>query len=147
MAGTWTSTTFPRFDAQVRDLTKQHRELEDEPLHLAICYSPKRDRQDIFLLEAIGGNCGDSISSDQELFETTFASSPSFPMAAGQQLHLILTNRPELEVALSEGWPSVLEVVDAIQSNDYQKLYSDETGDQILKHLTEAGRMEGAARG
>jgi len=146
MAGTWTSTKFPQFAEQIRNLTKQHRELEDEPLHLAISYAPKRNQQDIFLFEVIGGNGGDSINPDRELFETTFASTPSFPMAAGQQLHLVLTNQRELDVALSERWPSVCEVVDAIRSNDYRKLYADKTGGQILKHLSEAGHMEGAAR-
>jgi hypothetical protein len=49
MAGTWISKTFPQFEKQIRNLTKQHRELKDEPLHLAISYAPKRDQQDIFL--------------------------------------------------------------------------------------------------
>lgn len=147
MAGTWTSTKFPQFEEQIRNLTKQHSELEDEPLHLAISYASKRNQQDIFLFEVIGGNGGDSVNPDKELFETTFASTSSFPMAPGQQLHLVLTNQRELDEAMSEGWPSVREVVDAIQSNDYQKLYADETGDQILKLLTEANHMEGAARG
>jgi len=144
MAGPWTSTKFPQFKEQIRNLTKQHRELKDEPLHLAISYAPKRNQQDIFLFEVIGGNGGESINPEKELFETTFTSTPSFPMAAGQQLHLILTNQRELDVALSEGWPSIREVVDAIQSNDYQKLYADKTGGQILKLLSKAGQMEGA---
>jgi hypothetical protein len=94
----------------------------------------------------IGGN-GDSVNPDRELFETTYASTPGFPMVEGQQLHLVLTNQRELDVALSEGWPSVCEVVDAIQSNDYKKLYADRTGGPILKRLAESGHMEGAARG
>jgi hypothetical protein len=147
MAGTWTSKIFPQFEKQLRNLTKQHLELEDEPLHLAISYAPKRDQRDIFLFEVIGGNGGDYINPDKELVETTFPSSPGFPMAAGQQLHLVLTNQRELELALSEGWPSVREVVDAIQSNDYKKLYADKTGGTILKRLAESGHMEGAARG
>jgi len=146
VAGTWTSKRFPRFEAQIRELTKQHRELEDEPLHLAISYAPQRDRQDIFLFEVIGGT--DSIGPDKELFETTFASTPGFPMDAGQQLHLLLTNRCELDMALREGWQSVREIVDAIRSGEYESLWADEIGKCVLDRLwSEAGRMEGAARG
>ena len=146
VAGTWTSKRFPQFETQLGELTKQHRELEDEPLHLAISYAPQRDPQDIFLLEVIGG--ADSISPDKELFETTFASTPGFPMANGQQLHLILTNLREFEMALDDEWPSVREIVDAIRSGDYKILYEDETGKTILKRIQpEIGRMEGAARG
>jgi hypothetical protein len=146
MAGTWTSDRFPQFEAQIRELTKQHRELEDEPLHLAISYAPRRDPQDIFLFEVIGGT--DSISPDRELFETAFASTLGFPMDAGQQLHLILTNLHEFEMALDEEWPSVREIVDAIRSGDYKILYDDETGKSILNRIqSEIGRPEGAARG
>ena len=146
MAGTWTSERFPQFETQIRELTKQHRELEDEPLHLAISYAPQRDPQDIFLFEVIGG--ADSISPDKVLFETTFASTPGFPMANGQQLHLILTNQRQLEMALDEEWPSVREIVDAIRSGEYESLWADEIGKCVLDRLwSEAGRMEGAARG
>jgi hypothetical protein len=146
VAGTWTSERFPQFETQIRELTKQHRELEDEPLHLAISYAPQRDPQDIFLFEVIGGT--DSVSPDKEIFETTFTSTPGFPMANGQQLHLILTNRSELDIALREGWQSVREIVDVIRSGEYQSLWADEIGKGVLERLElEAGRIEGAARG
>jgi hypothetical protein len=144
MAGTWTATRFPQFEKQIRSLTEQHRELEDEPLHLAISYAPRRDQQDIFLFEVIGGNGGDCINPDKELFETTFASTAGFPMAAGQQLHLVLTNQRELDVALSEGWPSLREVMDAIQSDEYEELYADQAGSQILRILSKSGQTEHA---
>ena len=55
MAGSWSSERFPQFEQPIRTLTEQHRELKDEPLHLAIAYGPLRDQQDIFLFEVIGG--------------------------------------------------------------------------------------------
>ena len=58
MAGSWTSEKFPQFEQAVRALTEQHRELEDEPLHLAISYGPLRDQQDIFLFEKRGIGVG-----------------------------------------------------------------------------------------
>ncbi len=146
VAGPWTSERFPQIETRIRELTEQHRELEDEPLHLAISYAPQRDPQDIFLFEVIGGT--DSISPDKELFETTFASTPGFPMSTDQQLHLLLTNRSELDMALREGWQSVREIVDAIRSGEYKTLWADEIGKGVLGRLgLEAGRMEGAARG
>ena len=147
MAGTWISSKFPQFEEQIRNLIKQHLELEDEPLQLAIAYAPKRDQQDIFLFEVIGGYGGDSVNSSREFFETTFTSTPSFPMAVGEQLHLILTNQRELEIAFLEGWPSLREVIEAIRRNEYRSLVSDDVGDVIMGRLLEAGRMEGAARG
>jgi hypothetical protein len=147
MPRTWTSDTFPRFEEQIRNLTRQHQDLEDEPLHLAICYASGRGPQDIFLFEVIGGNGSDSVNSSREFFETTFTSTPSFPMAVDEQLHLILTNQRELEIAFLEGWPSLREVIEAIRCNEYRSLVCDEVGDAIMGRLLEAGRMEGAARG
>lgn len=145
MAGTWTSTKFPQFEEQIRSLTEQHRELEDEPLHLAIVYAPQRDPGDIFLFEVIGGN---SVSPDRELFEVTFASTPGFPMVADQRLHLILTNPHELDTALSEEWPSLREIIDAVRSGNCERLYADDVGEEILSRLcSKTGRMEGAACG
>src|SRR5260370_38000991 len=105
MAGSWTAERFPKFEAAIRRLTNQHRELVDEPLHLAISYLPAmRDQQHIFLFEVIG-NPEESVNPGQDLFEATFTATPGFPMGANEQLHLILTNPRELEIALPESWP------------------------------------------
>ena len=37
MPGEWISEKFPQFEPAIRQLTEQHRELEDELLHLALC--------------------------------------------------------------------------------------------------------------
>jgi hypothetical protein len=42
MAGTWVLENLPQFEPALRRLTQQHRELEDEPLHLAVAYLPVR---------------------------------------------------------------------------------------------------------
>jgi hypothetical protein len=148
MPRTWTTERFPQFESQIRRLTEQHCELDGEPLHLAISYAPGRDQQDIFLLEVIGGNGAERVSLDRELFETTFASAPGFPMPPTQRLHLVLTNRHEFDVALDEKWPSVVEILDAILLGDYVVLFQDETGTELLNRiLAESHRMEGALRG
>lgn len=148
MAEAWASTKFPQFEKQIRNLVKQHLELKDEPLHLAICYAPKRDEEDIFLFEVISGPAGGNVSSDRELFEVTYTATPGFPMDFDQRLHLILTNPSEVDVALSEGWPSLIELLDAIQSNDYQELHADSDGRAILRRFcSEAEHMKGVACG
>lgn len=140
MAGTWTSERFPQFESAIRQLTEQHRQLKDEPLHLAVSYGPEREPQDIFLLEVIGGD--HPLSLDHELFETVFTSTSGFPMRADQNLHLVLTTLGELETALREGWPSAEEIRKAIASGDYKVLHDDEVGQRIMNWLRSGSRSE-----
>jgi hypothetical protein len=147
MAGPWTAERFPQFEAAIRRLTEQHRELVDEPLHLAVSYLPAiRDQQHIYLFEVIGGP-GESISPERDLFEATFETTPGFPMGPNEQLHLILTNPRELEIALREGWSLASEVVDAIRAGDYRVLYKDEVGNRVWDKLEVEARRHEAARG
>lgn len=147
MAGSWTADRFPQFEAAIRRLTDQHRELVDEPLHLALSYLPAlRDHQDIFLFEVIGGSA-ETISSEQDFFEAVFTASPGFPMEPNEQLHLILTNPREVEVAIRDDWSLAKEVVDAIRAGDYEVLYSDEVGQRILATLQAGLPRRTAARG
>jgi len=147
MAGTWTSERFPQFESAIRQLAEQHRQLKDEPLHLALSYGPEREPQDIFLLEVIGGN-GDRLSEDRQLFETVFTSSAGFPMSAGQRLHLLLATPAELETAMSESWRSADEIRQAIANGDYKVLHADMDGERLLTSLQSESRLkEEAARG
>jgi len=140
MAGTWTTERFPRFAESLRRLTEQHRELEDEPLHLAIAFqpTPPRDQQDVYLLEVIGGWGEDN--PDKELFETTFEPNGRLQTGFDQRLHLILTTPAELKTAMEEHWASAEEIVNAVRCADYEVLYSDEVGRGVLDRLVEAAR-------
>lgn len=143
----WISDRFPQFESAIRQLADQHRQLKDEPLHLAISYGPERDRQDIFLFEAIGGNVS-RLCEDHELFETVFTSHSGFPMRTDQNLHLVLATPSELETALREGWPSAEEIGKAIEAGDFQVLHADEVGQRLLNSLRSGTRHpEEAARG
>ena len=144
MPGTWISDRFPQFEAALRRLTEQHRELVDEPLHLAVSYLPAvRDQQHIFLFEVIGAPW-ESLNPERDLFEATFAATPGFPMGQDEQLHLILTNPRELEIALQEGWPLASEVVNAIRAGNYVVLYKDGIGEGVLTTLQEEARRREA---
>lgn len=70
-----------------------------------------------------------------------------FPMGPNEQLHLILTNPRELEIALREGWSLANEVVNAIRAGDYKVLYKDEVGERVLDQLEAEARLHEAARG
>jgi hypothetical protein len=147
MAGTWTSERFPQFEAAIRQLTEQHRQLKDEPLHLAVSYDPQREQQDIFLFEVIDGD-DRRFCMDHELFETVFTSHSGFPMRTDQNLHLVLATPAELETALHEGWPSAEEIRKAIASGDYKILYEDEIGKRLVNSLQSESRpQEEADRG
>jgi hypothetical protein len=146
MAGSWTADRFPQIEAALNRLTEQHRELADEPLHLAISYLPAtRDQQHIYLFEVIDG-AAETISPERDLFESEFSATPGFPMGPNEQLHLLLTNPRELDVALSESWPLAEEVVGAIRIGDYKVLHADEIGQRVLAILREHARQE-AVRG
>ncbi len=135
MASTWTSERFPQFEKAIHKLTEEHRQLEDEPLHLALSYGPDRDQQDIFLFEVIGNNGNETINPERELFETTFSSSRGFALGADQRLHLILTNPREFKTALEEDWPSAREILGAIRAGDYRILHADNTGKRLLRMI------------
>ena len=146
MAGEWTTERFPRFEPAIRRLTEQHRELEDEPLHLAIAYQPgpSRDQQDIYLFEVVGG-WGDS-NPDKELFETTFEPNGRFETGFSQRLHMILTTPAEFKTAMEENWKTAEEIVNAVRCDDYKVLHSNAVGQEILDLITKAGQSREVAR-
>src|SRR5947209_48799 len=151
MAGEWTSERFPHFEPAIRRLTEQHGELEDEPLHLALAYLPRRNgrevHQGIFLFEVVGG-VPDRFSQSKDLFEVTFDAVPGLPTGFDQTLHLILTTARELVEGLTEGWPLAIEVTDAVRREDYKVLYSDTVGRKVLRQIRAAARShKRAARG
>ncbi len=110
---------------KVRKLVEEHKQIESEPLLLAIMFKPKRNPGDIFLFEVVENFGGGHIDEDRELFEVSFYGTPSFPLRKGQQLRLVLTNPQELEVASREHWPSFEEIRSAVKSRRAQTLFSD----------------------
>jgi hypothetical protein len=146
MAGKWSSERFPLFEMEIRRLTEQHRELKDEPLHLAIAYQPDppREQQDIYLFEVIGG-WGES-NPEKELFETTFEPNGRLPSGFDQRLHMILTTPVEFKTALEEKWKTAEEIVNSVRHNDYQVLHTDAAGKKILDLIRKAARGREVAR-
>ncbi|HZL35416.1 MAG TPA: hypothetical protein VFC78_08910 [Tepidisphaeraceae bacterium] len=115
----------PPVNRQTEQLVKEHRQLRDEPLLLAISYQPQRDPGDLFLFEIIDGFGAGRIEEDRKFFEVTFSSSPSFPMKPRQRLHLILTNPEEFQVADREDWPSLEEIREAVRAKRAITVFAD----------------------
>jgi len=140
MAGKWTTERFPQFESAIRSLTEQHRELEDEPLHLAMAYQPgpPRDQQDIYLFEVVGG-WGES-NPDKELFETTFEPNGRLQTGFNQRLHMVFTTTAEFKTAMEENWKTAVEIVNAVRCDDYQVLHSDARGQEIIELIAKAAR-------
>ena len=135
MPTSWSEERFPEFEQPIRRWVAQHRELKDEPLHLALTYlAEERDQRHIYLLEMIGTS-GEGLHPDHDLFEAVFASSPGFLLADDEELHLILTNPREFDVALRQGWTLANEVVSAIRVGNFQILFEDELGRSALKKI------------
>ena len=133
----WTTQRFPRVEAQIRDLVGQHREIRDEPLHLAMAYEPGRDSSDVFLFELLGNFGGNDVNPDPQLFEVAFGPSLGLALELGQNLHLVLTNPEEFRVALEQHWPTAEEIRDAVRRGDFEVLHADETGQHALSLLHE----------
>ncbi|HVS39494.1 MAG TPA: hypothetical protein VMS17_28310 [Gemmataceae bacterium] len=146
MAGKWAAERFPRFEEAIRRLTEQHRQLQDEPLHLAVAYQPgpPRDQQGIYLFEVIGGR-GEG-NPDKQLFETAFDPNGRLQTGFSQTLHLILTTPDEFKTAMEEHWPSAEEIVRAVRNKDYRVMHADEVGNGVLERLVKKAGQGKAAR-
>jgi hypothetical protein len=143
MAGEWTSERFPLFEPAIRRLTEQHRELEDEPLHLALAYLPRRNGREVsrgvFLFEVIGG-AAERFGQSDDLFEASFDAAPGLPTGFDQTLHLVLTTPRWLKEGLGQGWPLAVEVADAVRRDDYKVLHEDSVGRGVLQQIRAAVR-------
>jgi len=131
MTVTTLNRDFPRSEVKLRGLVDEHRRIKDEPVLLALYYAPQRDPQDIFLFEVLDQFGANSIDPDRQLFEVTYGSTRAFPVDAGQELHLVLTNPAEAKVAFEEGWTGAAEIRDAIDRGDYRVVYLDPAAPHI----------------
>lgn len=126
---------YPKADVDVVDwLISKHREIEDEPLLLAVHFSPRRDHGNIFVFEVIERFGRDSVSPDRELFEVTYGSA-SFPIDPGREVHLVLTNPTELRTAVEQRWPSLLELRDAVSSGAARVVYQSRDADGLMEAI------------
>ena len=124
---------FPKSESKVRQLVSDHLKLTDEPLLLAIYYAPDREPGDIFLFELIKGFGAGSVDPDQKLFEVTYGSSGSLRLEPGQELHLVLTNPQELEIAFNDQWETAMEIRSAIKRKRFRVMYEDRSAKKFME--------------
>ena len=133
MASTLTAVRYPKYKKELRALAAQHKELKDEPLHLAVAYDPGRDREDMFLFEIIGRLETGEPNPEKELFEVTFQSSPAYEMPFEGRLHLILTSPQEFQEAVAKRWKLAGEFSKAVKRGDFAILHSDKVGRKMMQ--------------
>lgn len=132
------STTFPAYEQDVRDLVDYHKQIEEEPLLLAVYYAPRtssRSPHDVFLFEVYDGFHQNRISPEQDFDEVWYGSTEAFPLSREQHLHLVLTNPIEFEEARRADWPLWRELREAVQRGDYKPVYVAPSHESLLETL------------
>jgi hypothetical protein len=109
----------------LQQLVATHRELQDEPLLLAVHYVPSRNPNDVFLFEVVDGFGANRVTDEQDLFEVGFPSDLLFPVQATGQLRLILTNPVEFDVANRDHWAKLEELRQAVLAGRSTVVYAD----------------------
>ena len=118
--------SYPNYAEQMKELVAQHRELVEEPLLLAIYYSPGRDENDVFLFEVLDNFNGASIETDGDLLEVLYGSTPHFDLHdRDARLHIVLTSPEELLKAAANGTKRFQEVKQALADHRSQIIYGD----------------------
>jgi hypothetical protein len=129
------TSTFPGYRRQIQDLVKQHLELVDEPLLLAVYYAPQRDEDHLFLLEVLDNFEGSSIEPDDDLLEVTYGATPDFPLPEkDSRLHILLCNEEELRNA-REGRTRRFEELRRAFSGGHAEIVYVAAGKEHLKEL------------
>lgn len=136
---------YPEQRELLRDLVvNDHVALEDEPLLLAIYYRSRLVPNEECLLEVARGFGFNEVSEGRRIFQVQFGSTPSFPLPTGDRLRLSLTNAVEFQSAVSEGWPEINDLREAIHQGQYDLLYR-RTGDQEADNAAAALGLMAAA--
>ncbi len=112
MATATRTTTFPTYEKPLRSLVDHHRKLKDERVILAVYFNPQRNPfRDVCLFEVIEGFGPDEPEpGDVDLFQFGYGNTPGFPLPAGENLRMVLTNPAELRRAVAAGWKAVGEL-------------------------------------
>lgn len=118
----------------VERLIEQHRQLEHQPILLAIYFAQDQDPDSVYLMEVISQFGYDEVSDDRELFEMSYGSPDGFPLPPGSRLDIILTNPVELRAAVEQGWASLNPLLAAMEAGPeyYRVVYHSDGGDELL---------------
>ena len=131
------SCTYPGFLDIVTGLVEDHKELLEEPIHLAIYYAPKeRGANDVFLFEVLDDFEGNSIEEDGDMLEVTYGRTPDFPMLnQDSRLHIILASPTELRKAYKNKTNLFNELKLALDSDKAKVIFSDQHGEKLKSEV------------
>ena len=127
---------YPDELVRVQRLIDQHRQLEQQPLLLAIYYAQDNDPHGVYLLEVISEFGYNEVSDDQDMFEMEYGSTDGFPLPPGSHLHILLTNPKEFSLALRQDWRALAPLMSAIERGNYRVVHQEGgEGSQLLAAL------------
>ncbi len=116
----------------VKRLIEQHRQLEHQPLLLAIYFAQNQAPDSVYLLEVISQFGYDEVSDDKVLFEMSYGSTDGFRLPSSGRLDILLTNPMELCVAVEQGWASLSPLLSAVRADQYLVIYKADQGSELL---------------
>jgi hypothetical protein len=127
---------FPGFLDEVRDLVEHHKKVRSGPLVLSVYYDPQRPNEpdDVFMLDAFA-NYEDNGLEKGDLFEVSYGPTGSFPMAAGESLHVIIANPEQLKSAVKLEWPLAMELRRAVRAGNYTVMAATPEGEELLEAI------------
>ncbi len=125
---------FPDRLEDVQRLIEQHRQIEHQPLLLAIYFARQDDPESVYLLEVISQFGYNEISDDREIFEISYGSTDGFRLPFNSRLDILLTNPVELRTALEQGWVGLRPLLAAIEAGPehYRVIYHTDDGSELL---------------
>lgn len=129
---TFIDRRYPQYAKYIREMAEVHKKSKDKPLHLAICFAPKKKDSDIYLFEAIKNFGGDAPDPLKDLFHISFPGSEAFPVSDNERLHLILANPRECEQACQKNWREMRAIRKAIAAGNFEVLYKDKIGRKLM---------------
>jgi hypothetical protein len=127
---------YPDYEAEVRELVEQHKELADEPLLMALYFRSNRKgaENDVFVLEVLD-NYPVSAFEEEDFLEVLYGSTPHFVMGMGQMLHLILTNLEELSRNIKRKTRIAGEIQQALNKGSYKLIFVAEGHKNLLEQI------------
>ncbi len=121
---------------KLQRLVRYHKKMTEEPLLLAVRFTPARNKGDLFVFEIVENFGSNSVDPEKTIFEVSYASTPGFQMRDGQYLHLVLTNPVEFKVAADQNWKAIVELRKALRAGKTDILFATPQGRSLWSLLS-----------
>jgi hypothetical protein len=122
-------------NASLKKVVQEHLKIKDEPLLLAVHYTPPNPGRDIYLFEIAGRFGLETVDPDRKMFEIGYGSTTGFPLAPGQELRLLITNPTEWRTAVDQNWSAIQLLRKAINGNRARVLHATKEGAKLWEMI------------